>query len=212
MSGGMESRQQHWETVHRTREQHLVGWYQATPTVSLELLRSCGVAKSAPVVDVGGGSSALVDHLVDTGHTDVSVLDISATALALARRRLGSRAEAVTWIECDVTGHSFDRTFDVWHDRAAFHFLTETDSQQRYVALLSQSLDVGGFAVIATFALNGPESCSGLPVQRYGPDSLAHRLGPDFEAVTFRHETHLTPGGANQEFLYGLFRRTSQLA
>ena len=201
------TRQQHWETVYRTREQHLVGWYQATPTMSLELVGSCDVAPDAPLIDVGGGSSALVDHLLAAGYTDLSVLDVSATALALARERLGSSANAVRWIEGDVTRPILDRTYRLWHDRAAFHFLTGADDQERYIERLNQALSSDGFAIIATFALDGPDSCSGLPIQRYGPESLAARLGPDFEPVSFEPETHITPGGVEQEFLYGLFRK-----
>lgn len=207
MTEESKSRQHHWETVHRTREQHLVGWYQETPTLSLQLLRQCEIAKSDPILDIGGGSSTLVDHLLDTGHTDVSVLDMSATALALAGERLGPRADLVTWIEADVTERTFDRVYRVWHDRAAFHFLTDDRSQRRYVSRLAEALDASGFAIIATFHLDGPESCSGLPVQRYGPQSLAARLGVAFEAVSFQRETHRTPGGANQEFLFGVFRK-----
>jgi SAM-dependent methyltransferase len=200
-------RQQHWESVHRETDQELVGWFQAYPALSLSLLRSCDVNLDAPVVDIGGGSSVLVDHLLDAGYSDVTVLDLSATALALAKERLGSRSDLVTWIEADVTEHHFARAYRVWHDRAVLHFLTDEDGRARYVERLMGAVPAGGHVIIATFAPNGPEHCSGLPVRRYSEESLSQTLGPGFEPVRFEHEAHRTPGGATQEFLYGHFER-----
>jgi trans-aconitate methyltransferase len=163
-------------------------------------------------VNIGGGSSVLVDRLLDEGYSDVTVLDVSATALALAQERLGSRSTSVTWIEADVIEHSFDRTFEVWHDRAVLHFLTDTASQNRYVDRLREAVAPGGYVIIAAFAPDGPETCSGLPVKRYSFDSLSHTLGVGFEAIGFEHETHRTPGGSEQQFLYGHFQRRSSQA
>ncbi len=208
----MTSQQEHWERVYQGTDQELVGWYQATPTRSLRFIQGCGLGTDAPIVNIGGGSSVLVDRLLDKGFTDVTVLDLSATALALAQERLGTRSSSVNWVEGDVTKHKFDQTYQVWHDRAAFHFLIDEERQLRYVEQLRNAVPVGGHVILATFALNGPERCSGLPVARYGPESLSSRLGADFEPVVFEQETHQTPGGAVQEFLYGHFQRVAALA
>lgn len=205
----MTNRRQHWESVYRENDQELVGWYQAYPALSLRLLRSCGVPRDAPIVNIGGGSSVLVDHLLDSGHTDVTVLDLSATALALAKERLGCRSDLVTWIEADVTEHHFERAYRVWHDRAALHFLIEEESQDRYVDKLTAAVPAGGHVIIATFAPDGPERCSGLPVKRYSEESLSRTLGAEFEPVRFEYEIHRTPGGSTQTFLYGHFERRS---
>jgi SAM-dependent methyltransferase len=203
----MTSTQQYWDSVYQERDHELVGWYQANPTRSLRLLRECGVSPDAPIVNIGGGSSVLVDRLIDEGYTDVTVLDLSATALAVAQERLGPRSALVTWIEADVTEYHFDRAFQVWHDRAALHFLIDTASQRRYVERLRSAVPAGGHVIVAAFAPDGPESCSGLPVKRYSQDSLSRTLGADFAAVTFENETHRTPGGSAQEFLYAHFQR-----
>jgi ubiquinone/menaquinone biosynthesis C-methylase UbiE len=159
------------------------------------------------VINIGGGSSVLVDRLLDENYTDISVLDISATALDLARERLGSRSDQVNWIQGDVTEHRFDRVYQVWHDRAAFHFLIESAEQDDYVNQLRHAVAVGGHAIVATFSTDGPERCSGLLVQRYSESSLQERMGSEFEPVHFKRETHRTPSGVPQEFLYGHFLR-----
>lgn len=203
----MESRQNHWESVYRDNDDEQVGWYQADPSLSFELIRGCAGEPDAPIVNIGGGSSVLVDRLLDAGYADVTVMDLAPTALSIAQERLGRRAGDVRWIEGDVTEHHFERVYSVWHDRAVFHFLTEADSQLRYVEQLRDALAGGGHAIIAAFALDGPERCSGLPVQRYGPESLSRRLGAEFEPLGFESETHITPSGVTQEFVYGRFRR-----
>lgn len=201
------SSREHWETVYRDRVPELVTWYQAEPTLSLSLIAGSRIGFDGAVVDVGGGSSRLVDHLVDRGYKNVTVLDLSSTALRHARRRLGGRADAATFVEGDVLEHRFDTTIDIWHDRAAFHFLIEPEHQARYGDRLNTAVAPGGHVIIATFGLNGPERCSGLPVQRYGPETLSQALGTSFEPVGFRSETHITPTGAAQPFLYGHFQR-----
>lgn len=203
----LTSRQQHWDSVYREKDDELVAWYQAHPTRSLRLVRECAVELDAPIVNIGGGNSRLVDHVLDLGYTDVTVLDISPTALTLAQERLGTRSGLVTWIEADATTYDFAREYRVWHDRAAFHFLTEAVDRARYVERLRQAIPGGGHVIMATFASDGPENCSGLPVRRYSRESLSEALGTDFEPVRFEFETHRTPGGSTQEFLYGCFRR-----
>ena len=205
----MNASRDHWEGVYRGGNHDRVGWYQPHPAMSLAMLGDCGVAPDAPIIDIGGGSSFLVDRLLEAGHTDVTVLDLSATALELARERLGDRARRVNWIEGDVTSHDFGRVYQVWHDRAAFHFLIEEDRQNLYMERLVSTVAPDGCVVVGAFALDGPERCSGLPVQRYGEASLADRLGAQFDPIEFRRETHVTPGGVEQKFLFGRFRRVS---
>lgn len=205
----MTAPRDHWENVYRTNDPERVGWYQATPNLSLEMLRQCAADLDAPIIDVGGGCSYLVDHLLDDGHTDLTVLDMSVAALGIARHRLGARADLVEWIEGDVTSYAFDRTYQIWHDRAAFHFLTDESPQDRYLETMGRTVAIGGDVVMATFALDGPERCSGLQVQRYGEETLAGRLGEAFEPVAFNREIHVTPGGVEQRFLFGRFRRVS---
>lgn len=203
----MRTRQDHWETVYRRRGPDEVSWHQEDPARSLELIARSGVGVDAPIIDVGGGSSRLVDGLVDRGYTNLSVLDLSATALAYARERLGSHARVVDWIEADVTEYPFEGSFDVWHDRAVFHFLIESADQDRYATQLATAVRPGGHAILATFSLDGPEQCSGLPVQRYSRESMSLAVGRSFETISFEEEAHITPTGVTQHFLYGLFRR-----
>ncbi len=195
-----------WDDVYRERADTDVSWYEARPDTSLRLIEETGVSRVAGVVDVGGGASRLVDTLLEQGYTDLTVLDLSPTALSRAAERLPQDAP-VTWVTGDILDWHPDRRFALWHDRAAFHFLTDPSDQERYVALVSQALEPGGFAVIGTFALNGPERCSGLPVTRYDAAALARRLGPEFELVRSLDQAHQTPGGTTQNFHYGVLRR-----
>ena len=208
----LSSHQQHWEATYRDHLPESVTWYQERPALSLSLIEATGIGSDAAVVDVGGGCSRLVDHLLDEGYTNLTVLDLSPTAIRYARQRLGGSASKVTWIEADVLEYRFDTTFDLWHDRAVFHFLTDPVDRERYVAHLSDAVPIGGQIIIATFGLDGPERCSGLPVQRYGPETLSQTLGDDFEVLGFQQETHHTPTGATQQFLYGHFQRRSSRA
>jgi len=203
-----DHRKQHWETVHETRSPESASWYQKNPALSLQLIAHCDVGPDAPIIDVGGGSASLVDHLQAQGYTNLTVLDISDHALALAQRRLGSSADDVSWLRGDATRHNFTRAFDVWHDRAAFHFLTRRSDQQLYVDQMRGAVASGGFGILATFGLDGPSQCSGLPVSRYSTESMSAVLGQAFEPVAFATESHTTPAGAVQHFLYGCFRRT----
>jgi SAM-dependent methyltransferase len=201
------SGREHWDNVYATKGDAEVSWTEADPRRSLSLIREV-CAPPARVIDVGGGTSTLCDRLLDAGYA-VSVLDISATALDRARARLGPRAADVRWIVADVADDSTDvGTHDCWHDRAVFHFLTDHADRQRYAALLARSVRPGGHAVIATFAPDGPEKCSGLPVCRYDGPALAAALGPALKLVRETRETHLTPWGKPQSFQYSLLQRT----
>ena len=200
---------QHWESVYSSRDHRLFRWHQPVPDLSLEFIQQATADVDAPIIDVGGGASLLVDELDGLGYNDLTITDLSSSALTITQDRLGSRSDSVTWVHGDVTEQRFERTYQVWHDRAVFHFLTEAERVARYLDRMTQTVDVGGHAVIATFALDGPDSCSGLPVHRYGPETLQQTIGSAFEAVRFVHDSHLTPDGVTQEFTYGLFERRS---
>ena len=201
------SRHDHWEKIYTTKAEREVSWFQETPALSLELIERVGAMQSSAIIDIGGGASRLVDHLTSRGYEDVTVLDLSAAALASARSRIGDKANRVRWMAADVTTWQPSRTYDVWHDRAAFHFLTEWDDQAAYVARLRRALRVGGHAIIATFAPDGPERCSGLTVSRYDANALATTLGDGFDLVDTRRHDHTTPWGAVQKFQFSTFRR-----
>lgn len=203
----MTDASRHWENVYATKGEDQVSWFQETPAPSLELIELVGAVGSSGIIDIGGGASRLADWLVAKGYEDVTVLDLSAAALASARSRMGDRADRVTWIAADVTAWEPSRTYDVWHDRAAFHFLTEPNDKIAYVARLRRALRPGGHAIIGTFAPDGPERCSGLVVSRYDADSLATTLGQGFELIDARRHEHTTPWGATQKFQFSTFRR-----
>jgi SAM-dependent methyltransferase len=176
--------------------------------LSLELIASAGGRPRTSVVDIGGGASRLPDALLDEGYEDVTVLDVSGAALAASRKRLGSRAKNVTWIVSDVTTWDPTRSFDVWHDRAVLHFLTDDADRRAYVQRLQRALRSGGTAIIGTFALDGPEKCSGLPVVRYDSSKLAELLGTSFTCVDSKRHEHATPWGSTQRFQFSVFRRS----
>lgn len=201
--------QAHWEGLYTSKGEAEVSWYQETPTPSLELLKLVGASHDSAVIDIGGGASRLVDRLVSEGYEDVSVLDLSPAALAFARERIGSKGERVTWIACDVRTWNSSRLYDVWHDRAAFHFLTDPADQKAYAQQLHRALRLGGHAIIGAFAPDGPEKCSGLPVARHNAQTLGAILGPDFTLVDSRAHEHLTPGGSTQKFHFSTFKRIS---
>jgi SAM-dependent methyltransferase len=193
----------HWEHIYESRAPTQVSWYQEHARFSLEYIRKTGIQKTDAIIDVGGGASRLVDDLVADGYRQISVLDISAAALQLARKRLGTYAAAVTWMEADITQADLPaQAYDLWHDRAVFHFLTQAIDRQRYVETVRHAVRVGGHIILATFAPDGPERCSGLDVVRYSPESLHHEFGADFEMVDSTRETHHTPFGTEQTFIY----------
>jgi len=199
-------KKQHWERVYSDRKPKDVSWYQLHPEYSLALIEACSAGTDAHILDVGGGASTLVDHLLAAGHRHVSVLDIAGTAIQLAKSRLGSQAKAVTWIEQDVTGSLPGHGYDIWHDRAVFHFLTRADERTRYIANLIKALKPGGHAIIATFADDGPSDCSGLEVTRYSPESLSGTMGESLRLIETRQEEHHTPNGGVQRFIYCRFK------
>ena len=200
-------RQQHWDTVYATKGERDVSWFEPSPDVSLAMIEAAGVGPDTCIIDIGGGDSRLVDALVSRGVTCVAVLDVAREALLRAQTRLGDKAGEVAWIQADVTGAWSWKDADIWHDRAVFHFLTERADRDKYKARLAEMLKRGGSAIIATFALEGPEKCSGLPVNRYSPQTLASELGDEFVLVDSRRHTHTTPWGAPQAFQYSLFNR-----
>ena len=201
------SRQSHWENVYTTKGENEVSWYQQSPAPSFELIMQAGATHASAIIDIGGGASRLVDHLVDHGFEDITVLDLSAAALEAARRRLESRADRVHWVVADATAWEPVKAYDIWHDRAAFHFLTDENDRAAYIARLARGVKAGGHAIIGTFALDGPEKCSGLPVARYDSASLTLALGSEFRLVDTRRHEHATPWGSRQMFQFSVFRR-----
>ena len=198
---------QHWDTVYATKGERDVSWFEPSPDVSLGMIEAAGLRRDTCVIDIGGGESRLVDALVDRGVTCIAVLELAREALVRSQTRLGANASDVAWIQADVTGAWSWKDVDIWHDRAVFHFLTEPGDRDRYKARLAEMLKRGGFAIIATFALDGPQKCSGLPVVRYSPESLASELGDDFTLVDSRRHLHTTSFGTTQPFQYSLFRK-----
>ena len=201
----------HWENVYQSKSFNEFSWYREHLENSLKLILGTGVGNEAAIIDVGGGSSTLVDDLLDHGFVDVSVLDISSSALARSRERLGRRAETVNWIVADITDVVLpnDR-FDVWHDRAVFHFLTDAEDRQKYVDLVMRSLKPGGHIIVASFGPNGPRKCSGLDVVRYSPESMHGEFGSQFELINSFSETHNTPFGTTQELVYCYCRKVTR--
>jgi SAM-dependent methyltransferase len=197
--------QRHWDRIYTTTDSTKVGWYQPRPSTCLEFIASAGVAKKDAVIVVGGGASLLLDALLNDGFEDLTVLDISHIALEVARSRLGERSRLITWIHTDVTKFSPSRQFDLWHDRALFHFLTKPADRRKYVAALDRALAPGGQLVIAAFALDGPPKCSGLDVIRYSAASLSETLGRGFELVQTANEIHVTPSDDEQRYVYCRF-------
>jgi len=200
----------HWEKVYTTKATDAVSWFQPHADLSVGLIEATGVGIDAAVIDVGGGASTLADDLLARGYTSLTVLDLSAAALAAARNRLGSQASRVQWIEADITKANLPAgQFDVWHDRAVFHFLTAPEDRAAYVQTVFRSVKPGGHVIVASFAEDGPEQCSGLPVMRYRPDALHAEFGEAFSLLSHTKEAHHTPSGTVQQFVYCYCRRVS---
>ena len=204
----MTDRKKHWENVYTTKPSTEVSWYQAKPDVSLRLIRDTGLDKDSPLIDVGGGASTLVDALCDQAYTAITVLDVAASALVHARDRLGDRAVAVQWIEMNITDFDPPQRYQLWHDRAVFHFLTDATDRARYVATLKKTLYPGGHVIIMTFAIGGPQKCSGLDIVQYDAQKLLAELGSQFGLVASGHEVHVTPAGGEQKFAWFRLTRT----
>lgn len=199
----MHSPKDHWEKVYQTKQPDAVSWFQAHATRSIELIRSVGESWDANIIDVGGGASTLVDDLLSLGFENLSVLDLSAGALDVAHKRLGAAGDRVKWIAGDICAVNLpDRMYDIWHDRAVFHFLTDPADRAAYVQQVMKSVKPGGHVIVATFAPDGPEQCSGLPVARYAPGELHQEFGPSFELLEHMSEEHKTPWGSVQHFVY----------
>jgi len=197
----------HWEGVYRSKAPDAVSWYRAHLERSIELIERVAPDKDAPIIDVGGGESTLVDDLLARGYRRVTVLDISPTAIEVARERLGSRAQEVDWIVADITQTEIPaRRYRVWHDRAVFHFLTDPVQRAAYVRQVARAVAPGGYVIVATFGPEGPTKCSGLDVVRYDADALHGEFGAQFRLVGSETEIHRTPTGATQQFLYCLCR------
>jgi len=201
------SRQSHWQNIYTSKGENEVSWFQESPASSLALIAETGARPASGIIDIGGGASRLVDHLIEQGFRDVTVLDLSAAALETAKARLGERADKARWLVADATTWAPSRTYDVWHDRAAFHFLTEEHDRDAYVTRLRKALKIGGHAIMATFALDGPEKCSGLPVMRYDATRLAQALGFGFNLLRSQPNDHATPWGSQQRFQFSAFQR-----
>jgi SAM-dependent methyltransferase len=204
----VSDRTAHWQNVYATKGEAEVSWFRDSPAISLEMIRAAGTGHDAAIIDIGGGASRLIDALLLDGYRDVTVLDLSANALDAAKRRVGEVASTVEWIVADATNWRPARSYEVWHDRAAFHFLTDPHDRAAYVERLRSAVAPGGHVIIATFALDGPERCSGLPVQRHDSASLSAELGPQFELVEARSEIHHTPWNSTQAFQFSQFRRS----
>ena len=203
----MTDRASHWENLYTKKAENEVSWFQESPAISLRLIRDANASPDSRIVDIGGGASRLVDALLEQGYRALTVLDISAAALETAKKRLGAASAKVDWIVADATKWTPTKIYDIWHDRATFHFLTEPADREAYLDRLRAATASGSQVIIGTFALDGPEKCSGLPVQRYDSSSLAKVLGPAFELADSHAEAHHTPWGAIQHFQFSRFRR-----
>ncbi len=199
--------QQHWERTYGTKAPDQMSWFRPHPETSLSLIeRAARIDRSVSIIDVGGGISTLVDDLMERGYTNITVLDISQAALDVAQKRLGKVAESVPWVRADLTQLTLpERSFDVWHDRAVFHFLTKPEDRLAYVCNVAPAVKQGGHVIISTFGLDGPVKCSGLDVRRYDAQSLHAKFGPRFLLVEISKELHATPFGTEQQFLYSHF-------
>ena len=198
----------HWESVYATKPTDAVSWFQVHADQSLRLIKDTGVPSSAAIIDVGGGASTLVDDLLRNGYLNLTVLDLSAAALSAAKARLGASSGCVHWLEADVTNADLAvHAYDVWHDRAVFHFLTTQDQRHAYVGQVLRSVKPGGHVIVATFAEDGPTQCSGLPVMRYRADQLHAEFGEPFTLLRHEKEEHHTPFGTIQKFVYCYCRK-----
>lgn len=204
----MTDKKHHWENVYETKPSDSVSWFQPHAEKSLQIIESSGVGKNASVIDVGGGASTLVDDLLYQGYKNLTVLDLSAAALQVAQNRLGDQAQNVKWVVGDITSVELPaNAYDIWHDRAVFHFLTDEKDRQAYVRQVMRSVRPNGLIIVATFAEDGPEKCSGLPVMRYSAESLHHEFGDAFTLLGKERETHHTPFGTDQRFIYCYCRK-----
>jgi len=202
-------RKKHWNNIYQTKSLDKVSWYQQVPATSLEFVERFNLPKTAKIIDIGGGDSFLVDHLLDMGYQDITVLDISEQAIERAQIRLGTRADKVKWLIADAADFQVSDKYDLWHDRAALHFLTNEKEIQSYVKALTTSVNPQGYIIIGTFSENGPKQCSGIDIKQYSENSLTDRLKHFFEKIRCITIDHKTPSGSIQNFIFCSFRRIS---
>jgi SAM-dependent methyltransferase len=202
-------RKSHWENIYTNKTPAEVSWYQLEPVVSLGLIALTGINHAGKIIDIGGGASLLVDKLLEQGFQDLTILDVSSKALDYAKKRLGNKARAVKWIEADITDFDFLEKYDLWHDRAVFHFLTDAHDRKKYIRNMNKALNSGGHVIIAAFAIDGPLKCSGLDVKRYNPEEMTNELGNSFEFIKSVDEVHMTPAGKEQKFTYCYFKKAA---
>lgn len=203
----MGDKKEHWEKIYTTKEFKETSWFQKKPVVSLDIIESLGLSREARIIDIGGGDSYLVDNLLDLGYKNLNVLDISQVAIEKAKTRIGEKAGKVIWIVSDAVNYKADKKFDLWHDRAAFHFLTEEKKINTYLDNLKASVKPGGYVILATFSEKGPEKCSGITIKQYSAQDMERLFEKDFEIVRVENIDHTTPWGDKQNFTFGLFRK-----
>lgn len=201
------SRKKHWEQVYTDKVPLEVSWFQNEPSLSLQLINDSGINKDAAIIDIGGGASRLVDHLLDQGYRNLAVLDLSSSAIQHAQARLGDQQSQVEWFVEDITEFKPSRKFECWHDRAVFHFLTDSADREKYKQCLQQGLLTGGHIIIATFAIGGPEKCSGLDIVQYDANKISSELGDAYELLDVHYELHITPAEKEQKFNYFHFKK-----
>lgn len=197
----------HWENIYSEKEFRETSWYQGKPETSLEIIEALNLSKDAEIIDVGGGDSYLVDNLLHLGYTNLNVLDISVNAIERAKDRIGEISKEVKWIVSDASEFTPDRKFDLWHDRAAFHFLTDEKRIRAYISSLNSSLKPGGYLILGTFSENGPDKCSGIQIKKYSKKDMESLMQNDFQMLDFKNVDHVTPWNAVQNFNFGLFRK-----
>lgn len=198
-------RKNHWETVYKNKQPNEVSWTQENPKTSLDFIRETNLGKSARIIDIGGGDSKLVDFLLEEGYENISVLDISANALERAKKRLGKNAEKVNWIVSDITEFKPETTYDIWHDRATFHFLTTQEQIKKYSEITQKWID--GFLIIGTFSEKGPKKCSGLDIKQYSETAIENQFSDNFKKLKCITEDHLTPFETKQNFTFCEFEK-----
>lgn len=201
------NRKNHWENIYQTKASNETSWYQQTPQTSLDYLSACNIPTSAKIIDIGGGDSLLVDYLLDLGYNDITVLDISAKAIDRAKQRLGDRADKVKWIVADIAHFMPTESYDFWHDRAAFHFLTDEDDIASYVETVKENINPDGILVIGTFSEQGPKKCSGIEIKQYSETSLVNPFNVYFDKINCQIVDHRTPSDSIQNFVFCSFRK-----
>jgi 2-polyprenyl-3-methyl-5-hydroxy-6-metoxy-1,4-benzoquinol methylase len=201
------NRKKHWENIYQTKQLHEVSWYQPTPETSLNFINELKIPKNAKIIDIGGGDSFLVDHLLEAGYLDITILDISEAAIERAKIRLGNKADKVRWIIADIADFAPTETYDLWHDRAAFHFLTQPTEIDRYLSAAKNGVSPNGYLLMGTFSDQGPKKCSGIEIKQYNETTMTDLFAPDFTKVTCITVDHPTPFKTSQNFIFGCFRR-----